>query len=115
MKIFKLMKGLKKYLIIMVIFSVVQVLCELYLPNIMSDVVDIGIKNADTAYITKEAIYMLIVTVICLVSNILVVYSTSKFSNQYGYNIRGALYKKINTFCGKKTILTASYLKLIRT
>lgn len=98
MKIFKLMKGIRKYVLLMAIFSIVQVLCELYLPNIMSNVVDTGIANSDTIFITKQTIIMILISVLALGSNILVVYSTSKFSNQYGYNIREALYSKINSF-----------------
>ena len=102
MKILKLTKGLKKFILIMIIFSVVQVFSELYLPNIMSDVVDIGIRDANNSYIIKEIIWMIVISIIGLISNIIVVYSTSKFSNNYGYNIRGALYKKINSFSKKE-------------
>ena len=102
MKMIKLMKGLKKYLILMLIFSILQVICELYLPTIMSNVVDKGIPLKNTSFIITESTKMLIVAVIALVSNILVVYGTSKFSNKYGYNIRKALYSKINSFSKKE-------------
>ena len=102
MKIIKLAKGLFKCVLIMIVFSIIQVFCELYLPNIMSNIVDIGITTSDNAYITKEIIIMFIVSLIGLVSSILVVYSTSKFSNEFGYNIREALYKKINSFSKKE-------------
>ncbi len=115
MKIIKLMNGLKKFIVVMLIFSVVQVFCELYLPDIMSDIVDIGIKNSDTTYIVYKAILMLGVSIICLGSNVLVVFSTSKFANKYGYKIRHALYSKINTFSkreidafGASTLITRS-------
>ena len=45
---------------------------------------------------------MLIVTIVSLISNIFVVYSTSKFSNNYGYKIRKSLYNKINSFSKKE-------------
>lgn len=102
MKIFKLTKGLKRYILLMFVFSIVQVVCELFLPNIMSDVVDFGILNSDKQYIISKAFMMLLITLVGLVASILVVYSTSKFANKYGYNIRNALYKKINTFSKKE-------------
>ena len=102
MKIIKLMNGLKRYIFIMIIFSIIQVFCELYLPNIMSNIVDIGIVNADKSYIIKEALIMTFITIFCLISNIIVIYSTSKFSNDYGFKLRNALYKKINTFSKKE-------------
>ena len=115
MKLFKLTKGLRKYILLMLIFSIIQVICELYLPNIMSDIIDIGIVNSNKDFIINKTILMTIVTVFALLSNILVVYSTSKFSNYYGYNIRDALYKKINSFSkreidefGVSTLITRS-------
>lgn len=115
MKMLKLMKGLKRYLVLMLIFSVAQVVCELYLPTIMSNVVDIGIANGDNVYIINESIKMGIVAIIALISNVLVVYGTSKFSNKYGYNIRKKLYHKINSLSkreidkfGASTLITRS-------
>ena len=102
MKVLKLIGDLKKYIFIMIVFSVTQVFCELYLPNIMSNIVDIGIANADKAFITKEATIMFITTIVCLISHILVVYSTAKFSNNYGYKIRKALYSKVTSFSKKE-------------
>ena len=102
MKVLKIIGDLKKYIFIMIVFSITQVFCELYLPNIMSNIVDIGIANADKAFIIKEAIIMFITTIVYLISHILVIYSTAKFSNNYGYKIRKALYSKITSFSKKE-------------
>ena len=102
MKVLKIIGDLKKYIFIMIVFSITQVFCELYLPNIMSNIVDIGIANAYKAFIIKEAIIMFITTIVCLISHILVIYSTAKFSNNYGYKIRKALYSKITSFSKKE-------------
>ena len=115
MKMFKLTKGLRRYLVLMLIFSIVQVICELYLPTIMSNVVDIGIASSDNAYIIQESIKMGVIAIVALISNVLVVYGTSKFSNKYGYNIRKSLYHKINSLSkrevdklGASTLITRS-------
>lgn len=102
MKVLKIIGDFKKYIFIMIVFSITQVFCELYLPNIMSNIVDIGIANADKAFIIKEAIIMFTTTIVCLISHILVIYSTAKFSNNYGYKIRKALYSKITSFSKKE-------------
>jgi len=102
MEILKLTKGLKKYVFVMLVFSIVQVFSELYLPNIMSDVVDIGISQGDKTFITKEIIFMIVISIVGLISNVIVVYSTAKFANNYGFNIREALYKKISSFSKKE-------------
>ena len=102
MKIIKLMKGLYKYVILMIVFSILQVFCELWLPNIMSDIVDIGISLGDKTYIINKCLIMVGITLLGLISSILVVYSTAKFSNKYGYNIRKSLYAKINSLSKKE-------------
>ena len=115
MKIIKLMKGLKKYIFLMLVFSIIQVFCDLYLPNLMSDIVDIGIKNTDKDFIIKEMILMGITGLVGLISAVAVVYSTAKFANLYGYNMRKALYEKVNSLSkreidklGASTIITRS-------
>ena len=115
MKILKLTKGIRKYILIMLVFSIIQVFCELYLPDLMSDIVDVGIKNSDTSFIMNKAILMFVFTIACLISSVVVVYSTSKFANTYGYKIRKALYNKINSFSkreidmfGASTLITRS-------
>ena len=102
MKIIKLMKGLYKYVILMIIFSILQVFCELWLPNIMSDIVDVGISLGDKTYIINRCFIMVGIALLGLISSILVVYSTAKFSNKYGYNIRKSLYAKINSLSKKE-------------
>lgn len=68
----------------------------------MSDIVDIGISSADKTFIMNKTLIMFLIAVLALISNILVVYATSKFSNKYGYNIRKELYSKINSFSKKE-------------
>ena len=102
MKILRLMKGLRRYLVIMAIFSIIQAFSELYLPSIMSDIIDIGIESGDARFIINKVIIMLIISLVAFIANIIVVYSSSKFSNNYGFNIRDSLYKKINSLSKKE-------------
>ena len=113
MKIFKLMGSLKKYIFIMIIFSVSQVFCELYLPTLMSKIIDVGISSGDISFITKEAIVMLITTFVCLISHVLVVYSTAKFSNKLGYKIMCELYTKINSFSKREVVLLIIVISIL--
>ena len=115
MKIIKLIKGLYKYIILMVIASITQVYCELKLPNTMSDIVNNAINNSDKSYIYNNCLIMIGITLLCLVANTIVIYSSSKFSNKYGYNIRRALFSKINSLnkkeissYGASTLITRS-------
>lgn len=115
MKIIKLMKGLYKYIILMVIASITQVYCELKLPNTMSDIVNNAINSSDKTYVYNNCLIMIGITLLCLIANTIVIYSSSKFSNKYGYNIRKALFSKINSLnkkeissYGASTLITRS-------
>lgn len=115
MKIIKLMKGLYKYIILMIIASITQVYCELKLPNTMSDIVNNAINSLDKTYVYNDCLIMIGITLLCLIANTIVIYSSSKFSNKYGYNIRKALFSKINSLnkkeissYGASTLITRS-------
>lgn len=115
MKIIKLMKGLYKYIILMIIASITQVYCELKLPNTMSDIVNNAIDSLDKTYVYNNCLIMIGITLLCLIANTIVIYSSSKFSNKYGYNIRKALFSKINSLnkkeissYGASTLITRS-------
>ncbi len=102
MNIIRLMRGLYKYIIMIIIFTIVQVFSELYLPTIMSKIVDVGIFNSNNSYIISNSIIMFLIGVLALISNIIVIYSTAKFSSLYGYKIRKSMYNKINSFSKKE-------------
>lgn len=115
MKIIKLMKGLYKYIILMIIASITQVYCELKLPNTMSDIVNNAINSLDKTYVYNNCLIMIGITLLCLIANTIVIYSSSKFSNKYGYNIRKVLFSKINSLnkkeissYGASTLITRS-------
>lgn len=95
MKIIKLLKSLKKYIILIFVFSFIQVIAELLLPTIMSKVVDEGIVLKDTSLVTEYSIYMILMSILCIISVILVVYFTTKFASTLTYKLRSMLYKKI--------------------
>lgn len=95
MKIIKLLKSLKKYIILIFVFSFIQVIAELLLPTIMSKVVDEGIVLKDISLVTEYSIYMILMSILCIISVILVVYFTTKFASTLTYKLRSMLYKKI--------------------
>ena len=95
MNIIKLLKDLKKYIILIIIFSFFQVIAELLLPTIMSNVIDKGVVLKDTLLVIKYSVLMIIMSVISILSVIAVVYFTTKFSSTFTYNLRKKLYNKI--------------------
>lgn len=84
---FKLLRFLKPYawFIVGVLVAVFcQVMADLNLPTLMSDIVDKGVMNGNTAYILKTGGIMLLVAAIGVVCSILASYLSSRASMGMG-------------------------------
>lgn len=95
MNILKIIKKYKKYILLILIFSCIQVTSELFLPKLMSEIVDKGIITNNIELIINKAILMLISSIISIISVIIVIYFTTKFSSLFSFELRKKLYNKI--------------------
>ncbi|WML37180.1 ABC transporter ATP-binding protein [Clostridium sp. OS1-26] len=77
---------------------VLEAICDLIQPTIMSKIVDIGVANKQMSYVMHMTFLMLMVTVVGAVAatgrNIL----SSNVSQKFGTELRSDLFKKIQTF-----------------
>lgn len=101
----KLLKNLKKYsstvvLIILLVF--IQALSDVYLPSLMSDIVDIGIINSDTNYIFETGFKMLGITLIGVTATILASYFGAKIAMGFGRDIRENVFEKVESLSLKE-------------
>lgn len=97
----KLLQHLKPYrwlvaaVLVLVFF---QTLTELYLPTLMSDIVDTGVVNGDTEYIWKVGGVMLLVALggmICSVGSSLF---SAKAASGFGRTLRGKVFGHVSNF-----------------
>jgi ATP-binding cassette subfamily B multidrug efflux pump len=97
----KLLRFLKPYLIpvsAIVILVFFQAISSLYLPTLMSDIVNSGIINGDIPYIMKTGGWMLLVALggsICAVTAGLL---SSQVAMGFGQNIRSAIFQRVSSF-----------------
>ncbi len=97
----KLFKNLKPYwlpIIGIVIFIFFQVLSELFLPTIMSDIVDIGIVKGDTMYILQRGGWMLLATFLGTVCAVAAGFLSSRTGLAFGRNLRSQVFRKATEF-----------------
>ena len=97
----KVLKYLKPYtlaIIVAVIFTFIQSMCTLYLPNLMSDIVNNGIVGQNMDEVFKYGKYMLLVTVAYSVCAIIATFLASKVSVGYARDLINAIYKKVQKF-----------------
>jgi ATP-binding cassette subfamily B multidrug efflux pump len=97
-KLFRFLKPYRIPIIFVLVLIFLQALSELYLPTLMSDIVDTGIIKEDTPYIIKIGGFMLLVTAGGTLCSIAASYYSSKISAGYGRILRGKIFNHVENF-----------------
>jgi len=82
----------------MVVFHFGQAMAELYLPTLMSDVVNNGMMKGDTAYISRYGGYMLLVALASSLCAIMGSYVSSMVGTGFGRDIRDQVFSRIESY-----------------
>jgi len=97
----RLLKHMKKYIFFAVlcpILMILEVLADIYIPYLMSRIVDIGIVNQDIGYIVQLGLIMVVAALLAMVFGIL----SSHFGARAGYGfasgIRDEVFEKVQGF-----------------
>ena len=101
----KLVKYVKPYLreILLVIALIfVRVMCDLYLPNLMSDAVNNGVTNGDVDYILRIGLTMLAVSLIGTLCSVASSYFSARNSSSVGRDMRNDIFAKVESFSQKE-------------
>lgn len=97
-KLFRFLKPYKRYVAMVLILLFLQSMAELYLPTLMSDIVDTGIVKGDTDYILKIGGFMLLVAFTSAICVILSSFLSSKVATAFGRDIRREVFVKGERF-----------------
>jgi len=81
---------------IMLLFG--QAICDLSLPDYMSDIVNKGITNGDAAYIIKLGFQMLGISLISAILSVIVGFIASKVAAGMSQSLRIDLFEKVESF-----------------
>ena len=98
---YKLMKFLKPFtvpVIFILVLTFFQSLSELYLPTLMSDIVDTGIVKGDTDYILKVGGMMLLVAAAGTVCSLISIYLSAKASTGFGKILRSKVFQRVESY-----------------
>lgn len=97
----KLLRYLKPYRLLLVavfILAVGQSTANLYLPNLMADIVNKGISAFDTNFIWKTGVIMLVVAVGGMLCSIVGIYFSSQIATGMSRIIRAEIFTKVQHF-----------------
>ena len=97
----KLLPGLKPYtlsLFLVIIFLLAQSLAELYLPTLMSDLVDNGMMKGDSSYVWRFGSYMLLVALLSSLCSVAASYLSSIIGMGYGRDTRNRVFFQVENY-----------------
>lgn len=97
-KLMKLLKSYKTPIIIVFILVFLQSLSELYLPTLMSDIIDIGVVKGDTDYIIKVGGIMILIALAGTVAIVIANFLSSKISVGFSKALRKKIFTKVEDF-----------------
>ncbi|HBM3499183.1 TPA: ABC transporter ATP-binding protein [Listeria innocua] len=97
----KLMKRLKPYwlsITAVLVLTFGQVIGHLYLPTLMSNIIDKGVVTGDTDYIWSTGMQMLLISFASVILSVIVVYLASRISMGFGKDLRDKIFTKVEDF-----------------
>lgn len=92
------LKPFKGSILAIFLFVLFQAFADLYLPNFMSKIVDVGIVLKDVPYIIKIGLIMLCIAFLGGLASILVNYFAAKVGAGLAKNIRHNIFQKVESF-----------------
>ncbi|ADQ47264.1 ABC transporter related protein [Caldicellulosiruptor kronotskyensis 2002] len=100
-KLFKYLKPYKWAVILAPLFMLLEVLMDLMQPRFMEKIIDIGLKRGDIGYILRTGLIMILAALIGMVGGGGCVVFSSIASQNFAYDLRSELFKKVMAFSFK--------------
>ena len=98
LKLFRFLKPYTVEVVLVVMLVAATAFAELYLPTLMSDIVDTGIVNGDTPYILRVGGLMLLVALAAVFSGLGGSYFSARAGMAFGRDLRRALFEHVEGF-----------------
>lgn len=96
-KLAKYLKNYKKEVILGPIFKLIEAILELIVPLIMANIIDIGIKGADSGYVWRMGGIMIVLAAVGLTCALICQFFAAKASQGFGTDLRNKLFAHINS------------------
>lgn len=94
-KLARFLTDYKKECVVGPLFKFLEACFELFVPLVMAGIIDVGIKNGDTAYICKMGGVMVALGLLGLACSLTAQYFAAKASMGFGTALRGALFRHV--------------------
>lgn len=94
-RILNYLKKYKLYAILAPVLIILEVIMELFLPNIMSNIIKVGVANTNIKYIIINVAFMFLLTIVGVLGGLGSSYFASKASENVAADLRSVVFKKI--------------------
>lgn len=92
----KMIKRMSPWAIIgAILFMVIQITSDLYLPTLTSNIIDKGVTKGDTDYIMHIGVIMIGVSLIGIAASVFNTFIASREAQKLGRNLRSDIYSKV--------------------
>lgn len=91
------LKDYKKETILAPLFKMLEAMFELFIPLVMANIIDVGIKNSDKNYVLQMCFVMILLGIIGLVCSIVAQYYSAKAAVGFGTKLRHSLFAHIQS------------------
>ncbi len=98
LKLFRLIRPYRSFIAIVLVLALAQSLANLFLPRLMSEIVDRGIVRGDTRAILSIGVLMLLMALVGTACAIAGSYFSAKIATGFGRIVRGEIFNRVAHF-----------------
>ncbi len=91
-------RGYRKWIALGIICSAMDAIFQLLIPLVMADIVDIGVASADTNFIVRKGVLMVVMALVALAFGLGSAAFSSRAGMGFGANLRAAEYARVQDF-----------------
>lgn len=84
-------------LLLIAFLLLIQVVTNLYLPNLNADIINQGVITGDIGYILRAGGLMLLLSVVLGISSVIAVYFSARTAMRLGRDIRGDVFRRVES------------------
>ena len=92
----------RKSVVVVLFLLLIQAIANLYLPNLNADLINNGVAKGDISYIWRIGAIMLGASALIMVASIFLAYLSAKVSMAFGRDLRGGVFKAVETFSARE-------------
>ncbi len=96
-KLLVYLKDYKKETMLAPLFKMLEAMFELFIPLVMANIIDIGIKNNDKNYVIQMCFVMVLLGIVGLVCSITAQYYSAKAAVGFGTKLRHGLFEHVQS------------------